>query len=97
MKEKAVRIIALIAFGMAVMIAFAQFLVSTLTGDPVQGMQARYGIPVWILVLLAAMWPQFIRCRPGKAGEWASLAVRAACLVINVQNMMGYFNVYGAP
>ena len=90
-------IFALIAFGMAVIIAFAQFLVSTPAGDPVQGMQARYGIPVWILVLLAAMWPQFIRCRPGKAGEWASLAVWAACLVINVQNMMGYFNAYGAP
>ena len=83
------------AFGAEIIIAYGQFLASTPVGGYVQGMQPRYFIPVWIVLLMALMWPHAIRRRLGRVSEWAGLAVWAACLLINVQNMMGYFGSFG--
>ena len=86
---------AAVALGAEIILAYGQFLASTPVGGYVQGMQPRYFIPVWIALLMALMWPHDIRRRLGKVSEWAGLAVWAACLLINVQNMMGYFASFG--
>ena len=86
---------AAVALGAEIILAYGQFLASTPVGGYVQGMQPRYFIPVWIALLMALMWPHDIRRRLGKVSEWAGLAVWAACLLINVQNMTGYLASFG--
>ena len=87
---------AFLGFGAVVIIAYGQFLASTPVGGYVQGMQARYCIPVWIVMLMSVMFPREIRRRMGKVGEWAPLAVWAACLIVNYLNLMGYLAAQGA-
>ena len=86
---------AITGFAAVVIIAYAQFLASTPVGGYVQGMQARYCIPIWIVMLMSVMWPQAIRRRMGKIGEWAPLVIWMACFIFNLQNMMRYIITYG--
>ena len=81
--------LAALALGVEIALAYAQYLASSEVGSAtVAGMQARYFMPVWILAALALMWPQVLRKRLGKAGEWAALAVFALCAWQNLQNAL---------
>ncbi len=48
----------------------AQYLVSSPVGGEIRGMQARYVLPVWILLALALSAPEVLRRRLGRVGPW---------------------------
>ena len=78
----------LIAVGAEILLAYAQFLASSEVGGEMDGMQARYFLPVWIAAALGLMWPQAIRKRLGKMGDWMTGIVCLVCLGTNVYNLI---------
>ena len=84
-----------LALGAETMLAYAQYLVSSPVGGTMQGLQARYFMPVWILLMLALMWPRRIRERMGRMGEWAAIPVWGVCLGVNLWNVIGHMTQLG--
>ena len=62
-----------------------QYVVSTPVAGTLQGMQARYFLPIWILAALALMFPEKVRnLHPiRKAGPWIAAALWAGCFIVN--------------
>ena len=58
-------------------------------------MQGRYFMPMWIAAELALMWPQSIRKRMGKAGEWLILPIWAFCFGANLWNAVSHMMATG--
>ena len=90
-------LLAVIALGAEISLIFTQFIISTPVGEGwIQGMQARYFIPVWIALLLAVMMPEGIRRRVGpKAGGVLTWAAFAACALCNFHNAMFWLRSTG--
>lgn len=87
--------LAVIAAGCECLFAYALYLMSSPVGGDLAGMQARYFMPVWGLMALALMWPQRIRQRMGKMGDWMTAAAWAICLAGNLQNAMMHMTATG--
>ncbi len=85
-----------IALGAEVLFAYALYLTSSpVGGTELMGMQPRYFIPVWSLMALALMWPEAIRKRMGKIGEWLTAPVFLFCLGANLWNAIYYLSETG--
>ena len=79
-----------ISIGIGIMFAYAQYLFSSPVGGGMQGLQARYFMPIWIFTALALMWPAKIRQRLGRIGPWLFLPIALICLGVNLWNALGY-------
>lgn len=85
-----------IALGADLLFAYALYMTSSpVGGTELMGMQARYFIPVWSLMALALMWPEAIRKRMGKIGEWLTAPVFLFCLGANLWNAIYYLSETG--
>ena len=84
--------LALIAVGAEIILAYAQYLASSEVGGAMTGMQTRYFIPVWSAMALALMWPQALRKRMGKFGDWMTAGVFLACAGLNIWNLINHLN-----
>ena len=81
-------VLMLIAVGAEILLCYAQYLASSEVGGGIQGMQARYFMPVWIAAALALMWPAAIRKRLGKMGDWMTVLVYLVCLGGNIYHLV---------
>ena len=78
----------LIAFLAELVLTYAQYIATTPVGGFIVGMQSRYFLPLWILVLLALMWPQRVRSKASAAGNVMTLAVFIIICIANVENAL---------
>ena len=86
-----------IAVAAEVLLVYAQYLASSEVGGGIQGMQARYFMPVWIAAALALMWPAAIRKRLGKMGDWMTVIVCLVCLGGNIYHLVTQLMELGMP
>ena len=85
-----------IAIGAEILLAYAQFLVSSEVGGAMtDSMQARYFMPVWILMALALMWPHRWRESARPAGPFLTALVFAACCWVNIGNAVMHLSAFG--
>lgn len=85
-----------IALGAEILLAYAQFLVSSEVGGAMtDSMQARYFMPVWILMALALMWPQKWRETARPAGPFLTGLLFAACCWVNIENAVMHLSAFG--
>ena len=84
-----------VAIGSDALFAYALYLTSSPVGGELAGMQGRYFVPMWIAAELALMWPQSIRKRMGKAGEWLILPIWAFCFGANLWNAVSHMMATG--
>ena len=89
-------VFAIVALFGEIMLIYAQYLVSSPVGGPIDGMQARYFIPLWILALLALMYPWGIRRRTGPAGKALAVATFFVCFWDNLENALLHLAQVGA-
>ena len=85
-----------IAIGCEALFVYALYITSSrVGGTEVAGIQARYFMPMWIAMALALMWPQKIRGRLGKLGDWMTVLVFAVCFAGNLQNALMHLTETG--
>ncbi len=72
------------AFLAEIILILTQYVVSSRPGGSVQGVQARYFLPVWILLALALMMPEKVRNLLRKAGPWLAAALWMGCLGVDL-------------
>lgn len=72
-----------------------QFVVSSPVGGALRGMQARYFLPVWILLALSLMLPRRIRTALRRAGPWLALALWGTCLGLNLWYALHWLRATG--
>lgn len=74
-----------VALGAELVLIFTQFIVSSPVGGDIEGMQARYFIPLWGVLAVALMFPRQLRKRiSGPAGGVMTAAAFTACAWVNV-------------
>ena len=76
----------LIAVGAEILLAYAQYLVSSEVGGNLSGLQARYFMAVWAPMALAFMWPHGIRKISKHTGDIMTVVVFVTCAWANIQN-----------
>ncbi|MBQ9253121.1 MAG: DUF2142 domain-containing protein [Clostridia bacterium] len=74
-----------LAFGIELVLVYTQFIVSSPVGGQVQGMQARYFIPLWSVLAVALMAPFEWRKRiSAAAGGFLAGAAFLTCAWVNI-------------
>ena len=72
-----------------------QYLVSSPVGGSLRGMQARYILPVWILLALSLMLPERLRGAFRKAGPWLAAVLWLGCLGLDVWYALSWLQSTG--
>ena len=85
-----------IALGAELVLIYTQFIVSSPVGGSVEGMQARYFIPLWIVLAVALMAPGGLRARiDRRAGYVMTAAAFVTCAWVNVSYAVYWLSVTG--
>ena len=88
--------LAAVALGAELILIMTQFIVSSPVGGEIEGMQARYFIPLWGALALALMAPRGIRRRISPAaGGVLTAGVFAACACVNVSYALYWLSATG--
>ena len=90
---------AAIAFGAELILIYTQYIVSSpVGGSSVEGMQARYFIPLWIVLLMGIMAPRRLRDRISRpAGAVLSWAAFGLCAWANLSYALSWLSTSLQP
>ena len=90
-------VLGLIAFGAELSLVVTQFIVSSpVGGNTVEGMQARYFIPLWIVLAVALMAPLSFRKRISRqAGSVMTVLVFIVSAWVNISYAVSWLTATG--
>ena len=72
-----------IALGAETILAYLQFIFFSEVSGEITGLQARFILPVWILIALALTRTKWLRQLTGSIGKWISVPAFLSCAAIN--------------